>query len=86
MADMRLFFSKHALAAMRERGVSRSEVEETVAAGERRSAKGGRSCAEKVFAFDAIRFGQYYAKKKVRVIFEERDGSINVITVIGFFF
>jgi hypothetical protein len=71
---------------MGERGISAAEVELTIIHGERQSARLGRISAERVFAFEAVWNGRYYDKKRVRVIFEEHDDMVTVVTVISFFF
>jgi len=81
-----IIFSKHATERLKERGVSRKEVEYTIAYGEKISVKKGREGYRKNFKYENIWKGRYYKIKQVIVIGREEKGKIVVITVYAFYF
>jgi hypothetical protein len=79
-------FSRHALAQMPDRGVSREEVEEAIRFGERVAAKRGLVALRKNFQFRSDWKGRYYEVKQVMPIVAEESGRIVVVTVYAFYF
>jgi hypothetical protein len=73
----------HARERAQERGVTISEIVDTVNAGERRSAKHGRTAFRRNFAFGGLWRGRRYATKQVEAIAVEDGGRWLVITVIA---
>jgi hypothetical protein len=80
---MELAFTRHATAQMRERGVSESEVVQTLQSGIELPAKLGRSLALQVFSAGYRHRGVYYPEKEVRVIHKEEFQRTVVITVLA---
>ena len=79
-------FSEHALGRLPERGVTRDEVETTINAGERLSAKSHRLAFRKNFPFAAKWKNRYYEIKQILVIAVEEDNVLVVVTVYSFYF
>jgi hypothetical protein len=76
----------HAEARIGERGATPAEVEATVAAGERFSARFGRAGFRRNFAFDGIWRGMRYRTKQIEAYAVEEDDAWLVITVIVKYF
>ena len=72
----------HAQARLAERGAAVSEVVATVEAGERFSAKHGRTGFRRNFSFEGTWRGRRFANKQVEVFAIEEENDWLVITVI----
>jgi hypothetical protein len=76
----------HAAERAVERGVTDSEIIATVAAGESRPAKHGRTSFRRNFPFGGLWRGHRYATKQVEAIAVVEHGRWLVITVIAKYF
>jgi hypothetical protein len=76
----------HALDRLAERGATKAEVEATVEAGERFSAKFGRIGFRRNFPFDGVWRGHRYSTKQVEAYAAEEAGDWLVITVVVKYF
>ena len=77
---------RHARQRAVERGASEEEIIATVQAGERFTAKHGRTGFRRNFPFNGIWRGRPYASKQVEAYAVEEDGRWIVITVLVRFF
>jgi len=68
-----------------ERGVSESEIKQTLLGGTEIEAKAGRKAKEKIFSYNREWVGREYEQKKVQVIYLEAAEEIIVITVKAFY-
>jgi hypothetical protein len=84
--DKPIRLSQHASGYLDRRGFTRTEVEETINAGQRSLAKQDRLEAMKDFAYDSDWNGRRYATKRVRAVFVEEDTEIVVVTVYTYYF
>ena len=82
----RVVYSEHALEQMKERGVSRNEVEEAIHKGERAKANKGRLSFRYNFQFAAKWIGKEFAIKQVMPIVVEENNNYVVVTVYAFYF
>lgn len=71
---------------MKKRGIRKDEVIETIREGKRKKAKFDRVESSKNLDYNSLWLGKFYNKKKVTVIFKEKEGNIIVITVYAFYF
>ena len=81
----RVSIISHARARAEERGVSESEIKQTVLGGIEFAAKAGRKAKEKIFGYHREWLGREYEQKKVQVIYLETGEEIIVITVKAFY-
>lgn len=83
---MEIIFSDHALAQMKQRGVSQQEAIEAIRTGENVPAKSGRKAFRKNFTYERDWAGTFYRIKQVMPIVQDEKGRIIVITVYSFYF
>lgn len=80
-----IFFSKHALENMTDRGANRDEVEQAIRLGEQVPAKQGRNAFRRNFLFENNWKGKFYQAKQVMPIVVEKPDRWIVVTVYVFF-
>jgi len=82
-----IHFSQHALARMRQRGATESEVQETIETATWSAAKHGKLQARKDFAFRKRSpvNQETYRSKVVEAIFTEKEAEIVVISVLVYY-
>jgi hypothetical protein len=81
-----IYFSRHALAQMADRGASKEEVEAAIRSGEEVPAKGKRAAFRKTFPFRIEWKGRRYEAKQVMPILTEEPDRWVVVTVYVFYF
>jgi len=82
---MTIRFHSHALERMGERGVTESEVLETVRHGERFPARFGRYGFRRNFAFEGEWRGRRCATKQVEAYATEDDGWLVITVLVKYF-
>ena len=83
---MKVRLHPHARLRLAERGVSESEICQTIEKGEVFPARFGRTGFRKNFAFGKAWIDKVYSVKQVEVYAVKEDGAWLVITVISKFF
>lgn len=83
---MNIQFHPHALQRLVERGVTTTEVEQTILKGEKFSAKHGRTGFRHNFSFHGEWKGKVYRNKQVEVFAIWNDNCWLVITTISKYF
>ncbi|MDD5091076.1 MAG: DUF4258 domain-containing protein [Candidatus Wallbacteria bacterium] len=82
---MRILIDPHTAERATERGVSSSEITETICLGADIPAKHGRMGKSLVFGYNQVRNGKMYPQKKVEVYFAVSDDTIVTVTVYAFY-
>ena len=75
--------SAHARGYLARRGFTEAEVVDTIRTSPWRS---GTLEAERVFSYNNLWNGRFYANKRVRPVFVEKPNEIVVVTVYTYFF
>ena len=83
---MQIVFSRHALARLSERGITKEEVESAINSGERVTAKRRMIAYRKNFRFASKWKNRYYETKQVMPIVIEKEEKLIVVTVYAFYF
>jgi hypothetical protein len=81
-----IVFSRHVLDRLKERGVTKEEIQTAIQSGERSSAKRGMIAFRKNFHFASEWKNRYYEIKQVMPIVIEEDDKLIVVTVYAFYF
>ena len=82
---MQVRVSRHTLLRALKRGVSLTEIEDTLASGKPVPAAFGRLAREKVFPLNALWQGRFYAEKKVKVVYVIEQRTAWTVTVISYY-
>ncbi len=81
-----IYFTKHALLKMQERGASEDEVISAIMNGKREMAQRGFYSFRSNFEFHNIWAGKYYSVKQVMPIVSVEEEKMVVITVYSYYF
>ena len=81
-----VYFTRHAIERMRQRGASEDEVRETIRNGELLEAREGRMAVRKNFPFGKVWKGKLYRMKQILVVVAEEQERVVVVTVLVFYF
>ncbi|HET6883204.1 MAG TPA: DUF4258 domain-containing protein [Pirellulales bacterium] len=79
-------FSAHARGYLARRGFTEAEVVDAIRNAPWRNARIGRLEAERVFPYNSLWNGTFYAQKRVRPVFVDNPTEIVVVTVYTYFF
>ncbi|MDD2717697.1 MAG: DUF4258 domain-containing protein [Candidatus Wallbacteria bacterium] len=82
---MKIQIDPHTLERASERGVSESEIKDTILNGKEIQAKYGRLGNFKIFSYNKSRHGRHYQHKKVEVFFIVKDDTAITVTVYAFY-
>lgn len=65
ICNMKIRIEPHTLQRAVERGITESEIKNTIVTGRDILAKGGRLAKEKIFNFNNVRNGIFYKEKRI---------------------
>ena len=82
---MKIQIDQHTRVRAAERGVTDKEIEETILTGVSMPAALGRLARHRVFEFNSVWNGRYYAQKRVEVVYVVENGVIITITVYSMY-
>lgn len=82
---MKIQIEPHTAQRAKERGVSETEIMDTLQSGDNIPINGKRLAKAKVYPFNEIRNGKFYSEKKVEVYYVVEAETTITVTVYAFF-